>query len=40
MNIIEKLLGIDRQANVVPDENRPIKLVPDGYNSWRVVYAD
>ena len=22
------------------DDNRPVKLVPDGYNSWRVVYAD
>ena len=22
------------------DEERPVKMVPDGYNSWRVVYAD
>ena len=40
MSIIEKLMGRDRQVAVVPDENRPIKFVPDGHNSWRVVYAD
>ena len=22
------------------DADRPIKLVPDGYNSWRIVWAD
>jgi hypothetical protein len=22
------------------DADRPIKFVPDGYNSWRVVWAD
>ncbi len=28
----------DRKAD--PNANRPVKMVPDGYNSWRVVYAD
>ena len=23
-----------------PNDKRPVKLVDDGYNSWRVVYAD
>ncbi|MGC8710077.1 MAG: hypothetical protein ACP5RF_00465 [Candidatus Micrarchaeia archaeon] len=22
------------------DESRPIKVIRDGYNSWRIVYAD
>ncbi|MEM3839283.1 MAG: hypothetical protein QXF01_01750 [Candidatus Micrarchaeaceae archaeon] len=22
------------------DEKKPVKWIPDGYNSWRIVYAD
>ena len=40
MNIIKMLFGTAEQAEAQLDEERPVKLVPDGYNSWRVVYAD
>ena len=35
--IIEKITG-----NVVSrdDSTRPIKVIQDGINSWRIVYAD
>ena len=29
----------ERKATASND-NRPVKFVPDGYNSWRVVWAD
>jgi hypothetical protein len=28
--------GVARKA----DDERPIRFVPDGSNSWRIVYAD
>ena len=29
-----------RPMPVTPDDNRPVKWVPDGYNTWRIVWAD
>jgi hypothetical protein len=28
------------KASAPDDGSRPVKFVPDGYNSWRVVWAD
>lgn len=40
MSIIDKILGRDVRTEEVTDESRPVKLVPEGRNVWRVVYAD
>ncbi len=42
MNIIDFILGVEEQPEIVPlaDETRQVKLVPEGNNVWRVVYAD
>ncbi len=41
MTIWNRVFGC-RIKEYVPteDDKRPIKFVPDGENSWRVVYAD
>ncbi|MDE1873888.1 MAG: hypothetical protein KGI04_02090 [Candidatus Micrarchaeota archaeon] len=28
------------KKGIESDENRPVRFVPDGHNSWRVVWAD
>ena len=33
-----KMAKYNKQA--ADDGRRPVKFVPDGYNSWRVVWAD
>ncbi len=40
MSIMKRIFGGREKAYVDPNANRPVKLIPDGYNSWRVVYAD
>ena len=37
---MNRIFGARKKAYVDPNANRPVKLIPDGYNSWRVVYAD
>ena len=40
MNMLERIFGAKKNVHEVIDESRPVKLVPDGPNSWRIVYAD
>lgn len=41
MNIMGwKIVNARKAYAPSADDNRPVKLVDDGYNSWRVVYAD
>ena len=41
MGIRDMLFGKRRvEIYSTPDDKRPVKLVPDGEDSWRVVYAD
>ena len=41
VSIVERLLGKGKGAAPCPvDNERPIAFVSDGYNSWRVVWAD
>ena len=40
MDIIERLFGATKDEKEVTDDSRPVKLVPEGKNVWRVVYAD
>jgi hypothetical protein len=37
---MNRIFRARKRLYVDPNANRPVKLVPDGYNSWRVVYAD
>jgi hypothetical protein len=40
MSIIDMILGRKTRIDEVTDDSRPVKLVPEGRNVWRVVYAD
>ena len=40
MNIFGMWNKRNRVQSNVSEDNRLVKLVPDGYNSWRIVYAD
>jgi hypothetical protein len=40
MNIIGPGKRNSKEIYSTPDDKRPVKWVPDGYNSWKVVYAD
>ena len=41
MGIRNMLFGKRRmEIDSTPDDKRPVKLVPDGPDSWRVVYDD
>ena len=40
MNMLERIFGAKKNVYEVIDESRPVKLVPEGRNVWRVVYAD
>jgi outer membrane biogenesis lipoprotein LolB len=42
MNIPNWVRGTKRKHTAYEDsdDNRPIKIVKDGHNSWRIVYAD
>ena len=41
MGIRDMLFGKRRvEIYSTPDDKRPVKLVPDGPDSWRVVWAD
>ena len=41
MNIMDFILGIEEPEIVsLANEGRPVRLVPEGNNVWRVVYAD
>lgn len=39
MNIYE-ILGIRKRERINVDEDRAVRLIDDGPNSWRVVYND
>ena len=40
MNIIERIFGRENCAHRNPNDERPVKLVQERENVWRVVYAD
>ena len=40
MNILERIFGGKGDIGEVADDSRPVKLIPEGRNVWRVVYAD
>ena len=40
MNRVGKFFGKHAEATHSAGENRPVKLVPEGRNVWRMVYAD
>jgi hypothetical protein len=41
MTIWNRIFGRGAKSDYsTSDDKRPIKLVPDGVNSWRIVYAD
>jgi hypothetical protein len=37
---IQITLQKENKAKAEAEEKRPVKFVPDGVNSWRVVWAD
>ncbi|MGC9099496.1 MAG: hypothetical protein ACP5HW_03035 [Candidatus Micrarchaeia archaeon] len=40
MWLFDKIRRHGSSSNTLPDENRPIKLIKTGYNTWQIVYAD
>ena len=40
MSIMNRIFRAREKPYVDPNADRPVKMVPDGYNSWRIVYAD
>jgi hypothetical protein len=40
MGLVGRLFGRRKLKQRSADGSRPVKLVPDGVNSWRAVWAD
>lgn len=40
INVVRRLFSARTDSKSVADEKRPIKIVEEGKNTWRIVYAD
>jgi hypothetical protein len=40
MNVLGLMQRKRKEIYSTPDDARPVKMVPDGYNSFRIIYAD